>query len=169
MRVAAQPLTLEAYSPYGHVIMASPRGEPGRPANRGTARRFNHLAPVDNLRPGAAILNVCVFRCAPRLVFPLPVTLLEKHPRSTQVFLPMNARRYLVLVARGDERPDLGSLAAFIAVGAQGISYHPGVWHHPMIALDAAIDFSCLVWEDGTESDGVEVPYAEGEIEVTLD
>lgn len=168
MRVVAQPLTLESYSLYGHVITASPRGEPGRPANRGTARRFNHLAPVENLRPGAAELNVCVFRCSPRLDFPLPVALLEKHPASTQVFLPMNARRYLVLVARGGERPDLGTLAAFIASGGQGVSYLPGVWHHPMIALDAEIDFSCLVWEDGSEADCVEVAYPEGAIEVVL-
>ena len=169
MRVAAQPLSPESYSLYGDVIMASPHGEPGRPANRGTARRFNPLAPVEDLRPGAATLNVFVFRCSPRLDFPLPVTLLEKHPSSTQVFLPMNARRYLVLVARGGDRPDLGSLAAFIATGAQGVSYRPGVWHHPMIALDAEIDFSCLVWEDGTASDCVEVAYPEGEIEIVLD
>ena len=169
MRIVAQPLILEAYSPYGHVIMASPHGEPGRPANRGTARRFNHLAPVENLRPDTATLNVCVFRCTPRLVFPLPVALLEKHPLSTQVFLPMNAHRYLVIVARGDHTPDLGTLAAFIATGAQGVSYHPGVWHHPMIALDAEIDFSCLVWEDGSESDCVEVPYADTAIQVTID
>lgn len=169
MRLVATPLTLESYSPYGHVIMASPSGEPGRPANRGTARRFNHLAPVVDHRPGQATLNVCVFRCEPRLVFPLPVALLEKHPASTQVFLPMNARRYLVIVARGGDRPDLGTAAAFLAAGAQGVSYHPGVWHHPMIALDAAIDFSCLVWEDGTEADCVEVPCAEGDLEVVID
>ena len=169
MRVAAQPLSPEAYSLYGDVIMAAPRGEPGRPANRGTARRYDHLASVEDLRPGAATLNVCVFRCSPRLAFPLPVLLLEKHPSSTQVFLPMNARRYLVLVARGGDTPELGSLAAFIATGAQGVSYRPGVWHHPMIALDAEIDFSCLVWEDGSESDCVEVAYPEGEIEVVLD
>ena len=169
MRVVAQPLRPESYSLYGDVIMAAPRGEPGRPANRGTARRFNHLGAVEDLRPGASALNVCVFRCSPRLDFPLPVTLLEKHPASTQVFVPMNARRYLVIVARGGDRPDLGTLAAFIAMGAQGVSYRPGVWHHPMIALDAEIDFSCLVWEDGSEADCVEVAYPEGEIEVALD
>jgi ureidoglycolate lyase len=169
MRIVAQPLTVESYSVYGNVIMASPRGEPGRPANQGTARRFNHLAPVVDRRPGKATLNVCVFRVEPRLVFPLPVALLEKHPESTQVFLPMNARRYLVIVASGGDRPDLGTVAAFIASGAQGVSYHPGVWHHPMIALDASIDFSCLVWEDGTAADCVEVSYAAGELSVVID
>lgn len=167
IRIAAQPLTPDAYAPYGRVIMASPRGEPGRPANQGTARRFDHLVAVENLRPASAALNVSVFRCAPR---PLPavspaieVALLEKHPGSTQVFLPMSARRYLAVVALGGDRPDLSTLAAFLAEGPQGVSYHPGVWHHPMIALDAEADFACLVWEDGSAGDCVEVRYAEAE------
>jgi ureidoglycolate lyase len=140
--------------------MASPRGEPGRPANRGTARRFDRLVALENLRPASATLNVCVFRCAPRPPpLKIEIALLEKHPASTQVFLPMSARRYLVVVALGDARPDLSTLAAFEAAGGQGISYHPGVWHHPMIALDAQADFACLVWEDGSDTDCIEVSY----------
>lgn len=170
MRIAARPLSPVAYAPYGHVIMASPQGEPGRPVNQGTARRFDHLAPIEDLRPGRAALNVSVFRCTPRSRWPLAVELLEKHPGSTQVFVPMNARRYLAVVALGGDRPDLATLAAFIATGAQGISYHPGVWHHPMIALDAEVDFTCLVWEDGSADDCAVVAYREDErAEVLLD
>jgi ureidoglycolate lyase len=133
--------------------MASPRGEPGTSANQGTARKFAHLAALDDLRPGRAALDVSVFRCAPRPDAPFAVELLERHPASTQVFVPMNAERYLVIVALGGERPDLGSLRAFVASGTQGVSYRPGVWHHPMIALDRTIDFACFVWEDGSEGD----------------
>jgi ureidoglycolate lyase len=143
--------------------MASPHGEPGKSANQGTARRFDHLASLENLRPGRATLNVAVFRCAPRPPPPLAVGLLEKHPASTQIFIPMNARRYLVIVALGGALPDLSTLAAFVATGAQGISYFPGVWHHPMIALDGEIDFTCLIWEDGSEDDCTVVHYGEGE------
>lgn len=163
MRIACQPLTPDAYAPYGHVIMAAPRGEPGKPANQGTARRFDHLGSLENLRPAGSALNVSVFRCAPWPAGPLAVALLEKHPASAQAFIPMNARRYLVIVARGGERPDLATLAAFVATGTQGVSYLPGVWHHPMIALDTAIDFTCLVWEDGSAGDCVEAPFSEGE------
>lgn len=152
-RLSCSPLTPDAYAPYGHVIMASPRGEPGQPANQGTARRFDHLAALDDLRPGRATLNVTVFRCAPRPAGAFTVELLEKHPASTQIFVPMNAERYLVLVARGGDRPDLTTLGAFLASGTQGVSYHPGVWHHPMIALDREIEFACFVFEDGTADD----------------
>ena len=31
--------------------------------------------------------------------------------------------------------------------------HSPGVWHHPMIALDNVTDFTCLVYEDGTSGD----------------
>ncbi len=70
------------------------------------------------------------------------------------------AARFLVLVARGGDRPDLSTLAAFLATGTQGVSYHPGVWHHPMIALDREIDFACFVWEDGTDADCTVVDLA---------
>ncbi|WP_434045267.1 MULTISPECIES: ureidoglycolate lyase [Sorangium] len=163
LRIAAHPLSPAAYAPYGDVLMASPHGQPGRPANQGTALRFDRLAEIEDLRPGHAALNVSVFRCAPRATFPLPIALLEKHPGSTQAFVPMTARRYLVVVALGGDRPDLGTLAAFIAHGAQGVTYRPGVWHHPMIALDAEIDFVCLVWEDGSPGDCAVVEYDEAE------
>lgn len=163
--IAAEPLRAEAYRPFGDLVSADRADVPARPANQGTAARRDLLAGVASLRP-AATLNVCSFRCAPRTAWPLPVALLEKHPMSTQVFIPMNARRYLVLVALGDEAPDLATARAFIATGTQGVSYHPGVWHHPMIALDDAIDFTCLVWEDGTASDCVVAPLAEGGLSV---
>ena len=164
--IVARPLTPAAYAVYGDVIMAAPHGEPGAPANRGTARRFDRIAEIANLRGTEAGLNVAVFRCAPRDVGVgvggFAVALLEKHPASTQMFVPMNARRYLVLVALGGDAPDLATLAAFVAGGGQGVSYRPGVWHHPMIALDAETDFACLVWEDGSAGDCVVVDYEEG-------
>ena len=65
----------------------------------------------------------------------------------------MNARRYLVVVALGGAAPELSTARAFVASPTQGIGYRAGVWHHPMIALDAPIDFACFVWEDGSTLD----------------
>lgn len=161
MSVVARALTAEAYAPFGGVIEADP-GAP--PANQGTARRRNRVVDVASTRADAP-LNVAVFRCAPRQL-PFSIRLLEKHPCSTQAFVPMAATRYLVVVARGDDTPDLGTLRVFVASGRQGISYHPGIWHHPMIALDAETDFACLVHEDGSADDCVEWPLPEP-IEIT--
>lgn len=166
-RLAPEPLSAEAYVPFGDVLSADRADVAAKPANQGTAARRDHLVDVISRRPAAA-LNVCSFRCAPREAWPLPVALLERHPLSTQVFVPMNARRYLVVVALGGDAPDLGTARAFVATGAQGVSYRPGVWHHPMIALDAPIDFICLVWEDGTPADCAVAPLPEGALAVTL-
>lgn len=163
----AEALTAEAYAPYGDVVSADRADVAARPANQGTAARKNFLAPVASLRP-AATLNVCTFRCAPKRAWPMEVALLEKHPLSTQLFSPMNARRYLVLVALGGDAPDLATARAFVAGGTQGVSYRPGVWHHPMIALDEVVDFTCLVWEDGTADDCAAVDLAPGALTVAL-
>ena len=141
--------------------MASPHGEPGVGANQGTAGRFDHLATLEDLRPGRARLNVSVFRCAPRPVGRFPIAILEKHPLSTQVFIPMNATRFLVVVALGDDEPDLTTLRAFEATGLQGVTYRPGVWHHPLIALDEQTDFTCFVHEDGSAEDCVVIDLAD--------
>ncbi len=157
--IDAVRLSPALYAPFGDVIVAAPRGEEGRLVNQGTARRWDYLTPITNLRGAHASLNVSLFRCSARAGDSLPVLFLEKHPCSSQLFLPMNATRYLVIVALGGDAPDLSTLAAFIAHGTEGVSYRPGVWHHPMIALESAIDFSCLVWEDGSEDDCSLVTY----------
>lgn len=150
--IRVEPLNARAYAPYGDVVSAERDDVSAHEANLGTAARRNFLTEMVSHRP-AARLNVASFRCAPRSLEDLGIAMLEKHPASTQMFIPMNARRYLVVVAQGDEAPALSTLRAFVARGHQGITYHPGIWHHPMIALDAPTDFTCLVWEDGTAGD----------------
>jgi ureidoglycolate lyase len=46
-------------------------------------------------------------------------------------------------------------LAAFVCGPGQGVNYHLGVWHHPIIALEAPAEFAMLAWEDGTPGDCV--------------
>lgn len=155
--VTPRPLTPAAYAPYGKVLMASPRGEPGEPANLGTALRFDDVVECTNTRGADAALKVKVFRSRPVPAERRPLALLEKHPCSTQLFIPMNASRYIALVALGGDAPDLSTLAAFVVEGARGISYGPGVWHHPMLTLDSETDFVVFVHEDGSPQDCVVV------------
>lgn len=154
-RIQAAPLSVDAYRAYGDVISARDDIAP-RSANMGTAKRFNSVAECLNLRPGKAQPNLCVFHCSPQVSAPqttFTIKLLEKHPLSTQAFIPMQADRFLVVVCLGEEKPDLSTLRAFLAVKSQGITYRPGVWHHPLIAMDRQTDFVCLIWEDGTADD----------------
>jgi ureidoglycolate lyase len=160
-----EPLTPDAFAPYGFVISGDRGDVVGKSANQGTAKRFDWLGPIENLRPAAARLNLCLFRCSPFTSWPLPVRILEKHPFTTQVIVPMNAERYVVLVGMrtpGDE-PDLGTLRAFLATNRQGVAYMPGTWHHPIIALGRESDFASAVWEDETKGDCTLVTLAEAE------
>lgn len=161
--LALSPLTVANFAEFGHVLVPAPHGEAGVGVNEGTALRYDHIAQIQNLRPISATLNVAQFRCQPRTL-PFLVRTLEKHPCSTQLFVPLNASRYVVVVAHGGDTPDLATLAAFLADGRQGIAYHPGVWHHTLMALDGETDFSCMVWEDASAEDCVVRHLAEADV-----
>jgi len=154
-----EPITRAAFLPFGQLIEAA---GPSSAANQGSAARFDFAARLASLRPEARP-NVAVFRAQPRAL-PLAIRLLERHPGSSQMFVPMTAPRYAVLVAAAtpDGAPDLATLRAFAVASHQAINYDPGTWHHPMIALDAPSDFVMLAWEDGTAGDCVEHPLPEG-------
>ncbi len=68
-----------------------------------------------------------------------PWRLLERHRFGSQTFVPLQAGRWVVLVARGDAAPDLATLAAFEALPLQGVTLHAGTWHHPLIALEGGL------------------------------
>ncbi|BGP42045.1 Allantoicase [Rhodotorula kratochvilovae] len=186
-KIPAVPLTPSAFAPYGSVIQSYPdeRSAPKeikiKTVNFGNARKFNHLAPVTFVPPAregvpAGEVNLCVFRCEPQNgtsrdektgKAQWEVKVLERHELSSQAFMPMGGDkdgRYLVLVALpgANGQPDLSSLRAFMASSAQGISYHPNVWHHPLIALgEDKMDFACAVHETGVAEVDCEIKWFE--------
>ncbi|WP_422098605.1 ureidoglycolate lyase [Variovorax sp.] len=79
---------------------------------------------------------------------------LECHPHSSQSFVPMNAGRWLVVVApEALGRPDMPRALAFIAGPSQGITLHPGVWHLGLHVLDRRSTHAIFMWRDQTEGD----------------
>lgn len=154
--VRAQALSLEAFAPFGQVVSVGLRQ--GAAMNQGTAVRFDHAAELSNLRPGAQS-NLAAVRSNPQRL-PIALRLLERHPSSSQAFLPLRCARYLICVAPTltDGSPDTAGLLAFVGTQGQGINYRAGVWHHPIVALDEPAEFAMLAWEDGTAGDCVEFP-----------
>jgi ureidoglycolate lyase len=132
----------------------------GTSANQGTATRYDRVARLTSSRPEAQP-NLAVFRSVAKAL-PFEVRLLERHPCSTQMFVPMSCRRFLIVVCPDDARgePDLAGLRAFVCGPGQGVNYRAGVWHHPIIALDEAADFLMLSWEDGSARDCEEHPLS---------
>lgn len=149
--VPIEAITAAAYAPFGALIAARP--SPPRLANHGTAQAWDDLAALVNARGERARPTVSLFRCAPHVEDLLEVRWLERHPFSTQMFVPMSVARYLVVVARGGDDPDPRSLRAFVVPGGQAITYAPGTWHHPMVALEREADFVNFLFADGTAGD----------------
>lgn len=170
--IIAQPLTSKDYAPYGDVIHTGDKTDMTS-ANQGTADKFHHVAQVTNTFPdNKGKMNLCIFHCRPTPHLPFRVRLLERHPYSSQAFIPMSDKHfkgYLVIVALNgkDDRPDMSTLKAFIASSTQGINYRQGVWHHPMVVLGHPCDFTVLVHESGiSQDDCQEVDTPEVVVEV---
>jgi ureidoglycolate lyase len=67
---------------------------------------------------------------------------------GSQSFIPLAGVPFVVVVALGDpafqgKQPLESSLAAFWLDGSCGVSFHPGTWHHPLLAQRAG-DFVVL-------------------------
>jgi ureidoglycolate lyase len=152
--IEAPLLTREAFLPFGDVVIAERADITPVMVNFGTAARRNDAGSLVNQRPHAHP-NLATFRCAPWSRFPVIAESMEKHPRSSQLFVPMKVERYLVVVAPGDDAPDVEGLQAFVALPGQGVIYGPGVWHMPLIVFGTPAEFVMFVWEDGTPEDCV--------------
>lgn len=148
----AQPLTPQAFAPFGEVIFADPAK--AMDINYGNTVRFDAVAEA-SVGTGKAVISL--FRSTP--LQPLELKIMERHPLGSQAFVPLNGRPYLVVVAPpGDLDP--GSIQAFLAQGDQGVNYAPGVWHHFLLALDEVSDF-LVVDRAGPEDNCDEVELAE--------
>ncbi|MBP6019680.1 MAG: ureidoglycolate lyase [Burkholderiaceae bacterium] len=131
------PLTSEAFAPYGQVIEASDAANHFS-INEGNTERYHDLARIEPGPEGHAIVSI--FRGLPRTL-PFEVTMMERHPLGSQAFIPMSGRPYLVVVAPAGDPPTVETLKVFYCRGDQGVNYDTGVWHHPLLALDAVSDF----------------------------
>ena len=78
----ATALTAEAFAPFGDVIETA--GRDSRWINVETCRRFDDLAQVDVGEAGGRPL-LSIFEASPRAL-PLRISMLERHPMSSQAF-----------------------------------------------------------------------------------
>ena len=135
-RLPVEPLTREAFRPFGDLLDAS--GTPDHSANGGAAEVFRELAALDvGARGGRACVSIV--RAAPSRL-PLQIRLMERHPLGSQAFAPLGAPAWLIVAAPAGPL-DPRTIRAFSAAPNQGVNYRRGVWHHPLIALGQVSDF----------------------------
>lgn len=133
-KLSPEPLTADAFAPFGDVIEASDRAEV-LPINYGWTTRFNALTDVA-VGDGQAIISI--FRSKP--LSPLVLKIFERHPLGSQAFMPLQGRPFLVAVAPPGEFDPM-QVRVFRAEGRQGVNYGKGTWHHFLLALEAESDF----------------------------
>lgn len=133
------PLTRERFAPFGDVIAASPDAR--RAMNEARFERFNDLARLNIDPRSGGRVAVSIARCRAPTALPHGFDMIERHPLGSQAFIPLNGQRFIVVVAPAGESADIDDLCAFVTNGHQGINYHRGVWHMPLIALAAGQEF----------------------------
>jgi ureidoglycolate lyase len=125
--IRTEPLTAEAFAPYGEVLQAT--GD-FRLINAGLCRRHHDRADMDFGPEGRA--GISIFKAEPRAL-PYDFDLIERHPDGSQAFIPMTGDPFLVIVADG---PDAAP-RAFLTDGTQGINLRRGTWHGVLTPLAA--------------------------------
>jgi ureidoglycolate lyase len=156
MNLRPAPLTATAFAPYGDVVETA--GRDHYPINAGMAERYSDLANIDvGAEGGRPLVSLCQ---AKPVRLPVPLRLMERHPLSSQAFIPLSRAPFLIVVAPAGPSPRSDDIRAFISNGRQGINYRAGTWHHPLLALDEATDF-LIVDRGGPGTNCDEVPIEE--------
>ncbi|MDF1726460.1 MAG: ureidoglycolate lyase [Sulfitobacter sp.] len=128
--ITLQPLTAEAFAPFGDVLDRG--GEPDRMINAGLCGRYHDRA---RLEFGEGRAGISIFEAEAREL-PYRLDLLERHPEGSQAFLPLTGNPFLVIVAP-DEGGRPGQPLAFRTAPHQGVNLHRGTWHGVLTPLFA--------------------------------
>ncbi|MEO5758372.1 MAG: ureidoglycolate lyase [Mesorhizobium sp.] len=156
--ISIEALTREAFAPFGDVI--DDTGPLAFPTNGGTATRIHELGLADCTADGGRTL-LSMFR-TDRPTVPEFLTLMERHPISSQAFVPLGGERMIAVVAQPGRSPAAADLRAFVSNGRQGVNYHRGTWHYPLITVDAG---TFLVVDRAGPGSGFDQDYEEVALE----
>lgn len=143
--INVEPLAADVFRPFGDVIQTNRSYHYS--VNKGTSERYHDLAKIDVLEQNGRPL-LSIFRTQPAPM-PLKISMLERHPLSSQSFIPLTRAHFLVVVAPPGDSVSVQSVRTFLTNGHQGINYRRGIWHHPILALRTETDF--LVIDRGGE------------------
>ncbi|MCY0966478.1 ureidoglycolate lyase [Parathalassolituus penaei] len=156
MPLIPRPLTREAFAPFGDVIETA--GRDHFTINDGYAERFHDLANIDLAEQNGRTL-LSIFRARPR-PRPIVITMMERHPLSSQAFIPLYSVPFLVLVAPAGAEPTLENLTLFRTNGRQGVNFARGVWHFPLLVEQENQEF--LIVDRGGPEKNCDLFYFEG-------
>lgn len=132
-----KPLTSERFAPFGDVIESVVDRTAAMNAER--FERFDDLCRLDMSDDGRVAVSIA--RCRVATALPHRLDMVERHPLGSQAFVPLGPSRMIVVVAPPEESVEASDLCAFVTNGRQGINYHRGTWHMPLIAFESGQEF----------------------------
>jgi len=163
LRIRAEPLTEEAFAPFGRVIQR-PRTEPHQAS--ATYVYWDKIMPLD-LSGSPAELGFLE-----ALHRPFVASRLERHRKATQTFIPFSTAASVLVVAPGnpdddDDVPRPEAVRAFLLDGTAGYHLFRGVWHLSPFPIGPVARFVMVVRRD-TIVDDQEIIDMDATVEITL-
>ncbi len=157
-------LSAEAFAPYGDVIQTE--GAQHFEMNGGKLERYYDLANINvgTATDGRPVMSIA--RCLQTTKLPMSISFLERHPHGSQAIFPLFSQTMMVVVAPAGESISADNIRAFYSNGAQGINFHAGTWHLPIIALEPEQAFM-IVDRSGPNQNCDELHFDGGQ-EITL-
>ena len=144
--VVAEPLTADAFAPFGQVIGQSDC--------------------VVELR-GGEVFNLDVLSYDRK---PIRVDHLNRHHKATQALVALNGKPTVIVVAPSDvdfsSEDHLGALRAFVCDGSAGINLALGTWHEGPFPLTDHVDL--VNFQGAHVVDDNEVAYLERDLGVVV-
>lgn len=126
--IKTQPLTAEAFAPFGDVLAVV--GDPTVMINQGRCARHSDLAKLDFSDGQAGISmfksEICTLPCQLQMV--------ERHPEGSQAFISMGNQPFMVVVAEDNDGTPTNP-QAFITTAVQAINFYRGTWHGVLTPL----------------------------------
>ncbi|WWC70605.1 allantoicase [Kwoniella pini CBS 10737] len=187
-------ITPENFAPFGQVITTTPAAShtDSESSPDGLTTKNNALSSIISTYPAesGAVTSISVFRATEKIGLErgktFDVKYMERHQFTSQTFLPMGKAEwsgkseealpiggeFLVIVAENgaDDKPDPKTIKSFILPSNIGVTYSPGIWHHPVLILDATVDLACIETQistgvhDSDERDCELISWEDGEV-----
>jgi len=164
VKLTPAPLTSEAFAQFGDVIQTE--GARHFEMNGGMLERYYDLANIDvgvetGGRPVMSIAD-----CVKITELPVSITFLERHPLGSQAIFPLCSQGMMIVVAPAGELISPDDIRAFYSNGTQGVNFHAGIWHMPIIALEPAQAF--MIVDRGGPNENCDNFYFDEADEITL-
>lgn len=118
-----------AFAPFGKIVAAA---DSPVLINNGYARKYPSLAAIDAAADGKTRVHLFAPK---KRVPPIPVTMMERHPKGAQCFVPLGGDAWLALVAGDDGADAPFGFRAFAVPGHAGLCYDKNTWHFPLLSL----------------------------------